>query len=83
METEPLATLFISEPLDGRLGELVGYSQARRALLFSPFEGDVGKGVATGLHITDRVRPLVDMESLRLSKIQLKAFFLRVAVKHE
>ena len=79
----PMSTLFIAEPMDDRLGELIAYSQQRRTLLFSPFEGDVARGVATGFHVSDQVRPMVNMESLRQSKIKLKAFFLRIAVKHE
>ena len=79
----PMSTIFIAEPMDERLDELIEYSKSSRALLFSPFEGDVGRGVASGFHVTDRVRPLVNLESLKQSKIQLKAFFLRIAVKHE
>ena len=79
----PMSTIFVAEPLVDRLGELIEYSKARRALLFSPFKGDVDRGVASGFHVTDRVRPLVNLETLKQSKIQLKAFFLRIAVKHE
>lgn len=83
LEIQPMSTIFIVEPMESRLGDLIEYSQTRRALLFSPFKGDVGMGVATGFLVTDRVRPLVNLESLQQSKIQLKAFFLRIAVKHE
>ena len=83
LEPEPYSTIFISEPLDKRLPELIEFSQKRRALLFSPFKGDVRRGVATGFRVTDKVLPLVNMESLKQSKIQLKAFFLRIAVQHE
>jgi hypothetical protein len=83
LEIEPMSTIFIAEPMKERLDELVEFSHTRRLLLFSPFKGDVGKGVATGFQVTDRVRPLVNLESLKKSKIQLKAFFLRIAVKHE
>lgn len=83
LEIQPMSTIFIVEPMESRLGDLIEYSQVRRALLFSPFKGDVDRGVATGFLVTDRVRPLVNPESLRQSKIQLKAFFLRIAVKHE
>ena len=83
LEITPMSTIFLAEPMDGQLDELIEYSKARRALLFSPFKGDVGKGVASGFHVTDRVRPLVNLDSLKQSKIQLKAFFLRIAVKHE
>ena len=77
------ASVFIVEPLDDRLDDLIEFSQARRALLFSPFQGDVENGVSAGFQVTDKVLPMVNMESLKQSKIQLKAFFLRIAVKYE
>lgn len=79
----PMSTIFVAEPLEDRLGDLIEYSKIRRVLLFSPFKGDVDRGAASGFHVTDRVRPLVNLETLKQSKIQLKAFFLRIAVKHE
>lgn len=79
----PLSVIFITEPLDQRLPELVELAQQQRILLFSPFKGDVELGVTTGFQVTDKVLPLVNMASLKQSKIQLKAFFLRIAVKHE
>ena len=75
--------VFITEPLDQRLPELVELAGQQRVLLFSPFKGDVELGVTTGFQVTDKVLPLVNMASLKESKIQLKAFFLRIAVKHE
>jgi len=83
LDIVPMSTIFVAEPMEGRLDALIEYSKSKRALLFSPFKGDVDKGVASGFHVTDRVRPLVNMDSLKQSKIQLKAFFLRIAVKHE
>ena len=85
LELEPghPSSIFIIEPFDDRLKELIEYSQERRALLFSPYQGDVERGVNAGFQVTDKVLPLVNMSSLKQSKIQLKAFFLRIAVKHE
>jgi len=83
VEPQLHSTVFISEPLENRLPELVEFSQQQRLLLFSPFKGDVERGVTTGFQVTDKVLPLVNMTSLKQSKIQLKAFFLRIAVKHE
>ncbi len=77
------STIFIVEPLDDRLQQLIGYAAEQRALLFSPHQGDVELGVNAGLKVTDKVLPMVNMASLKQSKIQLKAFFLRIAVKHE
>lgn len=82
-EPPPLAVVFITEPLDQRLPDLLQFARHQRALLFSPFDGDVEHGVATGFQVTDKVLPLVNMTALKQTKIQLKAFFLRIAVKHE
>lgn len=83
LDPAPFSSLFLTEQLDSRLPQIIQFSQQQRALLFSPFKGDVKLGVATGFRVTDRVLPMVNMESLKQSKIQLKAFFLRIAVKYE
>lgn len=83
LDPDPYSAIFVSEQLDKRLPELIEFSHEKRALLFSPFKGDVKRGVATGLRVTDKVLPMVNMKSLKQSKIQLKAFFLRIAVQHE
>lgn len=82
-ELQPYAVIFITGPMSRRLPELNRFAQRQQALLFSPFEGDVERGVTTGFQVTDKVLPLVNMDALEKSKIQLKAFFLRIAVKYE
>lgn len=82
-DTPSIGAIFISEALDERLDELINFGNQHGILLFSPFKGDVERGVATGFQITDKVLPAVNMESLNLSKIELKAFLLRIAVKYE
>ena len=77
------STVFIAEPVEDRLPALIEFAARQRALLFSPFQGDVELGVNAGFKVTDKVLPMVNMASLKQSKIQLKAFFLRIAVKHE
>lgn len=79
----PTGAIFIAEPITDDLDDLLSFVQQQKLLLFSPFEGDVERGVATGFRVTDKVLPMVNMTSLKQSNIQLKAFFLRVAVKHE
>ncbi len=78
-----LSSVFIAEPLDTRLGDVIQFAESRRLLLFSPFKGDVERGVAAGLKVTHKVLPMVNMKALGRAKIELKAFFLRIAVKHE
>ena len=79
----PASTIFIVEPMQNNLQNLIEFARRQHVLLFSPFEGDVERGVATGFRVTDMVLPMVNMNSLKQSNIYLKAFFLRVAVKYE
>ncbi len=79
----PHSAVFIAEPLDSRLDELIEFTAGRRQLLFSPFKGDVERGVTAGFRVTDKVLPHVNLAALKRSNIQLRAFFLRIAVKHE
>jgi len=82
-ELEPTSAIFIAEPLDHEISDLVEFVQRERVLLFSPFAGDVERGVMAGFRVTDKVLPMVNMTALKQSNIYLKAFFLRIAVKHE
>lgn len=83
LEPPPASALFITEPLGADLERLLDFARQRKLLLFSPFEGDVERGVATGFRVTDKVLPMVNMQALKQTNVQLKAFFLRIAVKHE
>ena len=79
----PASAIFIAETLGSDLEPLIEFVERKKILLFSPFKGDVERGVAAGFRVTDKVLPMVNMTALKQSNIQLKAFFLRVAVKHE
>ena len=75
----PPAGIFITQPLGKKLPELIQYSVNKGIILFSPFRGDVEKGVLGGIHITDRVLPYVNSLSIKSSGIRIKKFFLRVS----
>ena len=85
IERNPIqaSALFVAEPMGEELEQLIEFSRQQKLLLFSPYKGDVERGVATGLRVTDKVLPMVNMDSLKQSNIFLKAFFLRIAVKYE
>jgi len=71
---------FVAEPLRRHhLDALVQLGVDRRALVYSPFEGDVEKGVPGGLSIQAQVRPYINTPSLRASQISLRPAFLKVA----
>ena len=50
-----------------------------RALVFSPFAGDVERGATAGVFVSDRILPYVNPESARQAGIRFKSFFLRIA----
>jgi len=78
------AGIFISQRLDDQnLHSVIQYSIQHKVLLFSPFASDVNKGVATGISVTDRILPYINVKSVHESGIRLKPFFLKIAKRYE
>ncbi len=74
------AGIFIASPLDAQsLARWVKYCQDRQVVLYSPFEGDVERGVMAGLAIEATVQPYLNENALDAAGVELKPFFLRVA----
>ena len=80
---KPPAGIFIAQPLGDKLSDVVHYAVNNGVVLFSPFKGDVEKGVLGGIHISDRVLPYINLTSMKTSGIHIKKFFMRVSVKYE
>jgi hypothetical protein len=75
--------LFIAEKIDhASLQALIDKSITTQTLLFSPFKGDVEKGVLGGISVESKVRPFINMKTLNASKVTIKSFYLRVSKKH-
>ncbi len=78
------AAIFIAQQLNNtELQLLVERSIAQQIILFSPFEGDVEKGVLGGLSVEATVQPLINMRTLDASHLQIKSFYLKVAKQYE
>lgn len=76
------AGMYLGQALLHRdLHHLIDYSVRNRVTLFSPYEGDVERGVLAGVSVESRVRPYLNIRTLKQSGIGIKSFFLRVA-KH-
>jgi hypothetical protein len=76
--------IFISQRLTGdELEQLVQRSIEQGVILFSPFEGDVEKGVLAGLSVQASVRPYINLKVLKQTGIAIKPFYLRVARTYE
>ncbi len=79
-----LAGVFLTQRLDDeQLQTLMAFANAQHVVVFSPFEGDVERGVHSGIVVEARVRPYLNTDALRAAKVRLKAFFMKVAKAYE
>ena len=76
------AGIFLVERMGDGLKTAIRFGQKSHIIVFSPFTGDVEKGVDSGMVISDRILPYVNMEAMRLSGIDIKSFFLRIAERY-
>ncbi|EGV18351.1 hypothetical protein [Thiocapsa marina] len=59
------------------------WSERHRALVFSPFAGDVEAGAVAGIHVADRILPFVNLSRAKRAELRFKPFFLKVARRYE
>jgi hypothetical protein len=77
-----LAGIFVaSVDLGGKRLRL--WSERHRALVFSPFAGDVETGAVAGIHVADRILPFVNLPRAQRADVRFKPFFLKVARRYE
>ena len=80
----PIAGIFLTQQLnEEQLQTLTAFANARHLVVFSPFEGDVERGVQSGIAVEARVRPYLNTNALRNAQVQLKPFFMKVAKAYE
>ncbi len=82
-DDRPPAGIFLTQRLRHRLGMIIRYGREHRLIVFSPFAGDVERGVLAGILIGDRILPLINVEAMAASEIRFKSFFLRIAARYE
>ena len=77
-----IAGVYLVEHLGNNdLNSIIDYGITHQAIVYSPFEGHVEKGVLGGLAVEARVRPYINLQTMRVSEISVKSFFLKIA-KH-
>lgn len=62
---------------------LRAWSERQRALVFSPFDGAVEAGAVVGLHVADRILPIVNLPQAGRSGVRFKPYFLEEARIYE
>lgn len=78
------AGIFLTQQLsDENLAPLIRYANAQNVVVFSPLEGDVERGVQSGIAVEARVRPFLNTQALKNAEVRLKSFFIRVSKRYE
>lgn len=78
------AGLFILDKVDEEtLQDAIQYGLEFNIVTYSPFKGDVEKGVLGGIVIETRPRPFINTKTLEASDLRIKSFFLKVAHLYE
>lgn len=78
-----VAGIFITQRLDAMLAPVVQFGVDKRVIVFSPFEGDVQKGVSAGIEVREQILPYVNISALQKANIKIKKFFLEIAERYE
>lgn len=76
------AGIFISQENIGNLNAIVQYGKRNSIITFSPFTKDLQRGVTGSISITARIRPQVNMNTLKSSHLAIKPFFLRISKQY-
>lgn len=79
-----MAGLFFVHPVpDTILKKLRQYSIKHNSILFSPFEGDIERGVMASIFVGAKIRPYFNLTSLAEANIKLKPALIKVSKTHE
>lgn len=76
------AGIFISQDNIANLNAIIRYGRQNSIITFSPFTKDLQQGVTGSISITARIRPQVNMNTLKQSHLRIKPFFLRISKQY-
>lgn len=75
---------FLAEALPTEeLRKVIAFANANGVMLFSPFQGDVEAGVATGFVVEAKVVPFLNLKALREAGLTLRPLYLKISKLHE
>lgn len=78
------AGLFIADPLQDREFSLVSQlCRSGQRICFSPYPGDVERGILAGIYIDSQIRPYFNREALRASGVNINPILLKASKTYE
>jgi hypothetical protein len=82
-EDVPTALFVVERLTDAQLEKVMAFANETHRLVFSPYLGDVERGVTVGISVTNRVKPYFNLSSLRESKVSINALLMKMSKRHE
>ncbi len=78
------AGIFILDRIpDAVVRHIARYATENSIISFSPYDGDVVKGITAGIVIEATVRPLINTHVLKQANIRLKSYYLKISKHYE
>ena len=79
-----VTAIFLSERLnEDILKNIVAFAAKKNRIVFSPFTGDVERGVTVGISVTNRVKPYFNTSTLKNSGIVINALLMKMSKRYE
>lgn len=83
-ENNPPVAIFLVEKLsDEQLNRVIAYAESVHRLVFSPFSGDVERGVMVGISVTNRVKPYFNLSRLHRANVVINALLMKMSKRYE
>jgi len=76
--------LFVAQVMSKpEIRKIIQFSNKQNILNFSPFEGDVERGISASIFVGAKIRPYFNIKSLKKSGVSLKPALLKVSKAYE
>lgn len=76
--------LFLTQKFHKKeLEQILAYAADKHILVFSPFVGDVERGISAGIQVSNRVRPYFNVATLRKSQLEINSVLMGMSKKYE
>ena len=80
----PPTAIFLAERFTpAHLARVMKYAEEHNRLVFSPFSGDVERGVTVGISVTNRVKPYFNVPVLERTKVEINALLMKMSKRYE
>ncbi len=78
-----LAGIFLTGRFSRGLDSVIAFGRKRQVIVFSPFKGDIQRGVPGGIFVSNRILPYINAKAMRSAGIRIKPFFSSISKHYE